>query len=94
MKALLFGLIVRNMVQLNSSTIPSRDTGSFKRHKRFYYTPDLSKACRQSSTKSYKEPNQRYDREHLVRANYLDYSKQSTKQSNYMTNIFLQTANM
>ncbi|HIG39559.1 MAG TPA: hypothetical protein EYQ14_03340, partial [Gammaproteobacteria bacterium] len=37
---------------------------------------------------------QRYDRGHLVPANHLDYSKKAIKQSNYMTNILPQAANM
>ena len=71
-----------------------RDTGNFKRKKSFYYDPDLPKNCQQTSTKSYKEPGQRYDRGHLVPANHLDYSKKAIKQSNYMTNILPQAANM
>ena len=71
-----------------------RDTGNFKRHKRFHYDPYLPKSCQQTSTKSYQEPEQRYDRGHLVPANHLDYSKKAIKQSNYMTNILPQAANM
>jgi len=54
-----------------------RDTGSFKRKKSFYYDPQLSKSCQQTSTKSYKKKGQRYDRGHLVPANHLDYSKKA-----------------
>jgi endonuclease G len=71
-----------------------RDTGSFKRKKSFYYDPQLPKSCQQTSTKSYKKKGQRYDRGHLVPANHLDYSKNAIKQSNYMTNILPQAANM
>ena len=59
------------------------DTGNLKRHKRYYYDPGLPKNCQQTSTKSYTEPDQRYDRGHLVPANHLDYSKKAIKQSNY-----------
>jgi len=71
-----------------------RDTGNFKRKKSFYYDPDLPKSCQQTSTKSYKKKGQRYDRGHLVPANHLDFSKKAIKQSNYMTNILPQAANM
>ncbi len=70
------------------------DTGSHKRHKRFYYDPDVPRRCQQTSTQSYKHRGQRYDRGHLVPANHLDYSKKAIKQSNYMTNILPQAANM
>jgi len=71
-----------------------RDTGNFKRKTSFYYDPGLPKGCQQTSTKSYKEKGQRYDRGHLVPANHLDYSQNAIKQSNYMTNILPQAANM
>jgi len=71
-----------------------RDTGNFKRKKNFYYDPSLSRSCQQTSTKSYKKKGQRYDRGYLVPANHLDYSKKAIKQSNYMTNILPQAANM
>ncbi len=70
------------------------DTGNFKRKKSFYYDPDLPKDCQQTSTRTYKEKGQRYDRGHLVPANHLDYSQNAIKQSNYMTNILPQAANM
>ena len=50
------------------------DSGNFKRHKRFYYDPDLPKSCEQTSTKSYKATEQQYDGGHLVPANHPDYS--------------------
>ena len=71
-----------------------RDTGNFKRKSSFYYDPDLPKDCQQTSTRTYKEKGQRYDRGHLVPANHLDYSKNAIKQSNYMTSILPQAANM
>jgi len=71
-----------------------RDSGNFKRKSSFYYDPQLTKSCQQTSTKTYKKKGQRYDRGHLVPANHLDYSKKAIKQSNYMTNILPQAANM
>jgi endonuclease G, mitochondrial len=44
--------------------------------------------------KTYKQKGQRYDRGHLVPANHLDYSKVAIRQSNFMTNILPQAANM
>jgi len=74
--------------------IAQRDTGSFKRSSSFYLDPKVPKKCQQYSSKSYKAKGQRYDRGHLVPANHLDYSKNAIKQSNMMTNILPQAANM
>jgi len=68
-----------------------RDTGNFKRHKRFYSDKNVPSRCRQTSTKSYKH---KLDRGHLVPANHLDYSKLAIKQSNFMTNVSPQARNM
>ena len=70
------------------------DTGSFKRHKSFHIDPNVSSSCQQLSAKTYKQKGQRYDRGHLVPANHLDYSKVAIRQSNFMTNILPQAANM
>jgi endonuclease G, mitochondrial len=70
------------------------DTGSFKRHKSFHIDPNVSSSCQQISAKTYKQKGQRYDRGHLVPANHLDYSKVAIRQSNFMTNILPQAANM
>jgi endonuclease G len=43
---------------------------------------------------TYKHAPERYDRGHLVPANHLDNSRTAIKQSNYMTNILPQAANM
>ena len=71
-----------------------RDQGDFKRHGQFYFDADVSTHCQQKSSASYKHPPQRYDRGHLVPANHLDYSRNAIRQSNYMTNILPQAANM
>ena len=70
------------------------DTGSYKRHKSFHIDPNVSSSCQQLSAKTYKQKGQRYDRGHLVPANHLDYSKVAIRQSNFMTNILPQAANM
>ncbi len=71
-----------------------RDTGNFKRSSSFYLDPNVPKECQQYSFKTYKKKGQRYDRGHLVPANHLDYSKTAIKESNTMTNILPQAANM
>ncbi|MDF1583643.1 MAG: DNA/RNA non-specific endonuclease [Methyloprofundus sp.] len=68
-----------------------RDSGSFKRSKKFYIDRDVPKQCQQTSYKGY---GHKYDRGHLVPANHLDHSKAAIKQSNFMTNILPQAANM
>jgi endonuclease G, mitochondrial len=54
----------------------------------------VPKHCQQTSTASYKFASERYDRGHLVPANHLDHSKIAMRQSQYMTNILPQAANM
>lgn len=68
-----------------------RDTGRVDRHENFFLDPKVPKDCQQTSTKGY---GQNYDRGHLVPANHLDHSAVAIKQSNYMTNILPQAANM
>jgi len=70
------------------------DVGSYKRLKSFHIDPNVSLSCQQLSSKTYKQKGQRYDRGHLVPANHLDYSKVAIRQSNFMTNILPQAANM
>ena len=70
------------------------DDGGFKRHKSFHIDPNVASSCQQLSAKTYKKKGQRYDRGHLVPANHLDYSKVAIRQSNFMTNILPQAANM
>ena len=70
------------------------DTGNFKPLKSFHVDPNVSSSCQQLSAKTYKQKGQRYDRGHLVPANHLDYSKVTIRQSNFMTNILPQAANM
>ncbi|WP_419621189.1 DNA/RNA non-specific endonuclease [Thiolapillus sp.] len=53
--------------------------------------PNVPKRCQQKSFRGY---GHRYDRGHLVPANHLDYSRNAIRQSNYMTNVLPQAANM
>jgi endonuclease G len=71
-----------------------RDQGDFKRLKSFFLDPHVPKRCQQTSTASYKHADKRYDRGHLVPANHLDNIPEALKQSNYMTNVLPQAANM
>jgi endonuclease G, mitochondrial len=67
------------------------DTGNEARANSFRFDPNVPKACQQTSTAGY---GQGYDRGHQVPANHLDYSPEAIKQSNYITNILPQTAQM
>ena len=67
------------------------DTGNEARASNFKLDPNVPTECQQTSTKGY---GQGYDRGHQVPANHLDYSPEAIKQSNYMTNILPQTAQM
>lgn len=71
-----------------------RDTGNHERASRFHLDPDVPARCQQTSAESYKHGGQRYDRGHLVPANHLDYSKTAIRQTNTITNILPQAANM
>ena len=71
--------------------VAQRDTGSFKRYDKFSLDPKVPKECQQYSSKAY---GSKYDRGHQVPANHMDYSGLAIKQTNYMTNILPQAANM
>lgn len=71
--------------------VAQHDTGSFKRYDKFSLDPKVPKECQQYSSKAY---GLKYDRGHQVPANHMDYSSIAIKQSNYMTNILPQVANM
>ncbi len=65
-----------------------RDSGNFKRAKRYYLDPDIPKDCQQTDTGTYKIIGSiKYDSGYLVPANHLDHSKKAIIQSNYITNI-------
>lgn len=65
--------------------------GKFPRHHTFYRDPNIPEHCQQLSQKSYRPG---FDRGHLVPANHVDYSKLAIAQSNYMTNILLQSTSL
>jgi endonuclease G len=67
------------------------DTGNEARAKDFRLDPNVPKECQQTSAAAY---GHGYDRGHQVPANHLDASSVAIKQSNYMTNILPQTAQM
>jgi len=67
------------------------DTGNAKRLDKFYLDPNVPSECQQTSANAY---GSKYDRGHLVPANHLDSSATAIKQTNFMTNILPQSANM
>lgn len=69
----------------------ARDTGDNKRANRFYLDPSVPSDCQQTSSNAYVKG---YDRGHLVPANHLDFSAESIRMSNYMTNILPQASSM
>jgi endonuclease G len=71
--------------------VAQHDNGSFKRYEKFSLDPKVPKECQQYSSKAY---GLKYDRGHQVPANHMDYSALAIKQTNYMTNILPQAANM
>jgi endonuclease G, mitochondrial len=71
--------------------VAQHDTGSFKRYNKFALDPKVPKNCQQFTAKAY---GRSYDRGHQVPANHMDYSAIAIKQTNYMTNILPQAANM
>ena len=71
--------------------IAQRDVGSAKRYDKFMLDPKVPTECQQTSTNAY---GLKYDRGHQVPANHLDASDNAIKQTNYMTNILPQAANM
>lgn len=71
-----------------------RDYGSEKRLDNFSLDPEVPADCQQTSSDTYKSRVYRYDRGHMVPANHLDHSAVAIAQSNMMTNILPQAANM
>lgn len=68
-----------------------RDNGNEARAKDFSLDPSVPRECQQTNTAAY---GHGYDRGHQVPANHLDASSVAIKQSNYMTNILPQAAQM
>ncbi|WGS88696.1 DNA/RNA non-specific endonuclease [Methylomonas sp. UP202] len=71
--------------------IASKDSGDLPRAKDFSLDPAVPKECQQFSAAAY---GHGYDRGHQVPANHLDGSEEALRQSNYMTNILPQVAQM
>lgn len=71
--------------------VAQHDTGNSKRSDSFYLDPNVPSECQQTSAKAY---GNKYDRGHQVPANHLDSSDVAIKQTNFMTNILPQAANM
>jgi endonuclease G len=67
------------------------DGGNQARAENFRLDPNVPKDCQQTSAASYRNG---YDRGHQVPANHLDASPVAIRQSNYMTNILPQVAQM
>jgi endonuclease G len=70
------------------------DTGSLPRRHSFSLDSDVEEACQQTSSKTYKQTGESYDRGHLVPANHLDHLPLGIHQSNFMTNVLPQARNM
>ena len=71
-----------------------RDQGELVRQGHFALDPEVPASCQQTAATAYSHAQKRYDRGHLVPANHLDHSARALKQSNYMTNVLPQAANM
>ena len=67
------------------------DNGSFPRVESFTLDSNVPVQCQQFKAQMY---GKNYDRGHLVPTNHLDYSATAIKDSNKMTNILPQAANM
>jgi endonuclease G, mitochondrial len=74
--------------------IARRDGGNVKRKSRFYIDNTVPTECQQTSVKSYRKKGERYDRGHMVPANHFDHSPSAIKETNFITNILPQAANM
>jgi endonuclease G len=68
-----------------------RDQGDLERPSTFRLDPDAPERCQQTSTDTYRHPDPKYHRGHLVPANHLDHSEAAMRQSNFMTNVLPQT---
>lgn len=72
----------------------ARNSGSLPRKHSFSLDPGFPVECQQTSGKTYRTDGPRYDCGHLVPANHLDHLEKGIKQSNCMTSILPQAANM
>jgi endonuclease G len=71
--------------------VAQHDTGDFKRYDKFFLDPNVPAKCQQKTANAY---GHGYDRGHQVPANHLDSSEAAIKDTNTMTNILPQVANM
>lgn len=71
--------------------VAHHDNGSEPRASKFYLDPNVPARCQQTSSKTY---GHHYDRGHLVPANHFDGSEISITETNAMTNVLPQAANM
>ncbi|RYU63787.1 DNA/RNA non-specific endonuclease [Aliivibrio finisterrensis] len=73
-----------------------KDIANYDRYNRFFRDPNLPSKCQQTSVSTYKTKKDevKYDRGHLVPANSQDSSDLAIKQSNIMTNVLPQAAQM
>ena len=79
----------RGAVLFYYKTVP--DTGNLPRLSSFRFDPEFPRECQQKSSNAY---GSIYDRGHLVPANHLDHDSVAIAQSNYMTNILPQYAQL
>jgi len=71
------------------------DCGKLERRSGFSLDPKVSKDCQQRNGQAYPTTEGvSFDRGHLVPANHMDSDKTAIYESNYMTNILPQAANM
>ncbi|ACH64760.1 DNA/RNA non-specific endonuclease [Aliivibrio fischeri] len=76
--------------------VAGKDMANYERYNRFFRDPNLPNKCQQTSVSTYKtgKGKIKYHRGHLVPANVMDNSDLSIKQSNIMTNVLPQVAQM
>lgn len=88
-----------NRVAVRFSYQLGKDVGNQPRNNNYRLdkNPALPEECQQKTNKvytKYTHLNETYDRGHLVPFNHMDHSASSSDETNYMTNILPQVANM
>ncbi|MBI01136.1 MAG: DNA/RNA endonuclease [Chloroflexi bacterium] len=88
-----------NRVAVRFSYQLGKDVGNQPRNNNYRLdkNPALPEECQQKTNKvytKYTHLNETYDRGHLVPFNHMDHSTSSSDETNYMTNILPQVANM
>lgn len=69
-----------------------KDIGNLQRYSSFFLDPTVPNSCQQLTSNTYTGSG--YDRGHMVAANHVDQSQEALKESNYMTNVCPQRANL